>query len=217
MPGLCLVVLALAALAPPPLGADEPPAAEGDAASAPSQQERMTARGFIRHRGAWRTPQEIELIERAERVTVAQKQWNGRLESMRRRVDDPSAGAAAAEALGVIRDPLAVPALAAALAGSRVRRLGQSIDPQEAHGEFIGLALFSARGTELVRETWRDLRRNHRGRFHEAESLDRASLTDLVQELVDRGHEVTCVDVYKGWMEIDSFDDYRRAWAELRW
>lgn len=101
--------------------------------------------------------------------------------------------------------------------GTRVHRVGQGIDPKEAHGEFIGLAFLSERGTELVRETWRDLRSNHRGRFHEAESLERASLTDLVQELVDRGHEVTCVDVYKGWMEIDSFEDYRRAWAELRW
>jgi len=41
-------------------------------------------------------------------------------------------------------------------------------------------------------------------------------LTDLLQEMIDRGHEVSCIDVYKGWMEIDTFDDYRRAWAELR-
>ena len=100
--------------------------------------------------------------------------------------------------------------------GTRVRRVGQRVEAQEAHGEFIGLAMFSARGTQLVRETWRDLTSRHRGRFHEAESLEQASLTDLVQELVDRGHEVTCADVYKGWMEVDSFDDYRRAWAEIR-
>ena len=50
-----------------------------------------------------------------------------------------------------------------------------------------------------------------RGRFHEAESLSRAAFTDLLQELIDRGHTVTCVDVYKGWMEVDTFEDYRRA------
>lgn len=100
--------------------------------------------------------------------------------------------------------------------GPRVLKIGQRLAPEEAHGEFIGLAMFSERGAALVRETYRDLVERHRGPFHEAESLERASLPDLLQELIDRGHEVTCVDVYKGWMEIDSFDDYRRAWAEIR-
>jgi phosphoenolpyruvate phosphomutase len=100
--------------------------------------------------------------------------------------------------------------------GARVERIGRMLAPAEAHGEFIGLAALSERGTQTLREVHEDLLRSHRGRFHEAESLARASLTDLLQELIDRGHAVTCVDVYKGWMEIDSFDDYRRAWAEIR-
>ncbi|HZR84976.1 MAG TPA: isocitrate lyase/phosphoenolpyruvate mutase family protein [Candidatus Binatia bacterium] len=100
--------------------------------------------------------------------------------------------------------------------GARVEQIGQRLAPESADGEFIGLALFSERGARIVRETYQDLARSHRGAFHEAPSLARASLTDLLQELIDRGHEVTCVDVYKGWMEIDSFDDYRRAWAEIR-
>lgn len=100
--------------------------------------------------------------------------------------------------------------------GTRVRRIGQRVEAGEAHGEFIGLAFLSARGSEIVRETWRDLVANHRGAFHEAPSLDRASLTDLFQEIIDRGHEVTCIDVYKGWMEVDTFEDYRRAWSEIR-
>lgn len=100
--------------------------------------------------------------------------------------------------------------------GARVKLIGQQLSARDAHGEFIGLALFSERGARLVRDVYADLVHAHRGRFHEAPSLDRASLTDLIQELIDRGHPVTCVDVYKGWMEIDSFDDYRRAWAEIR-
>jgi phosphoenolpyruvate phosphomutase len=101
-------------------------------------------------------------------------------------------------------------------AGARVKRIGRQLSPADAHGEFIGLALLSERGAEVVRGVHADLQRGHRGRFQEAESLAKASLTDLLQELIDRGHTVTCVDVYKGWMEIDSFDDYRRAWAEIR-
>jgi phosphoenolpyruvate phosphomutase len=37
-----------------------------------------------------------------------------------------------------------------------------------------------------------------------------------VQELVDRGAMVQAIDVYKGWLEIDTFEDYRRAWALIK-
>jgi HEAT repeat protein len=82
----------------------------------PSQQAFMLERGFVRYRGAWRTSQEIELIERSERDGVARKQWAPRLEKLRRRLDDPSTAATAAEELREIVDPAAVPALGAALA-----------------------------------------------------------------------------------------------------
>ena len=100
--------------------------------------------------------------------------------------------------------------------GVAIERIGRTLPPADAHGEFIGLALLSERGAKLVREVHAELARTHRGRFHEAESLSRAALTDLLQELIDRGHTVTCVDVYKGWMEVDTFEDYRRAWSEIR-
>ena len=76
----------------------------------------MTARGFVRYRGAWRTSQEIELIERSERETVTQKQWGPRLEKLRRRLDDPATSATAAEELREIVDPAAVPSLGDAVA-----------------------------------------------------------------------------------------------------
>ncbi len=99
--------------------------------------------------------------------------------------------------------------------GVRLRRIGQSLARDEADGEFIGLVLLSAAGAALVRQVCAELA-GRPGGFHEALDLGRASLTDLLQELLDRGHDVDCVEVHKGWMEIDSFADYRRAWAELR-
>ena len=27
---------------------------------------------------------------------------------------------------------------------------------------------------------------------------------------------VSCVSIYKGWMEVDSFEEYQQAWAKLR-
>jgi hypothetical protein len=84
--------------------------------AAPTQAERMADLGLVRYRGAWRTPQEIELIERDEAATLAQKQWNAKLERLRRQLEQPAAADRAGEELREISDPFAVPAITAALA-----------------------------------------------------------------------------------------------------
>ena len=83
----------------------------------------MTARGFVRYRGMWRTVQEIELIERSDRVNLAQREWTIRLERLRKRLDDPRQAEAAVEEIREIADPFAVPALAAALGKERMPRV----------------------------------------------------------------------------------------------
>lgn len=97
-----------------------------------------------------------------------------------------------------------------------VVRVGQWVPPEEANGEFIGMALFSERGSNRLRETWARLRSASGGAFHEADSPECGSFTDLLQELVDQGEPVSCVNVYKGWLEVDTFEDYQRAWAEVK-
>ena len=81
----------------------------------------------------------------------------------------------------------------------------------------VGMAMFSAKGARTLTDVYGQLRETKTsGAFHEADSLRGASFTDLLQELVDRSVDVQAVDVYKGWLEIDTFDDYRRAWALLK-
>lgn len=120
LPGGVLLAAALVAASSAGIAAEEPQAGDDQPAAGsedrrPSQQELMTARGFLRHKGAWRTSQEIALAERTEQVAAARKQWGPRLEKLRRRLDDPGSAAEAAETLREIADPAAVPALAAAL------------------------------------------------------------------------------------------------------
>lgn len=88
-----------------------------------TQQETMGDRGFLRHSGAWRTAQEIELIEQRDRVTLAQKEWRPKLERLRRRLDQPAEADRAAEEMRGISDAAAVPALAAALAREERRQV----------------------------------------------------------------------------------------------
>lgn len=98
-------------------------AASGEESVRPTQQESMAERGYVRYRGGWRTAQEIDLIERAERATLAQKEWNGKLERLRRQVEQPAQLDRAAEEIREISDPAAVPALAAAVAKDPVFRV----------------------------------------------------------------------------------------------
>lgn len=98
----------------------------------------------------------------------------------------------------------------------KVRKVGQAIDPAAAHGEFVGMAMFSSEGAKVVRELAAELRDKTAGTFHEAASVRTAKVTDLLQELIDRGHEVQAIDVFKGWLEVDTFEDYQRAWALIQ-
>jgi phosphoenolpyruvate phosphomutase len=101
--------------------------------------------------------------------------------------------------------------------GSTLARIGRHLSPDEADGEFVGLAMFSEEGARLLRTVYHQTHQRSQSRsFHEAESWEKAAFTDLVQEIVDRGGEVACVDIYKGWLEIDTFEDYRRAWAKVK-
>jgi phosphoenolpyruvate phosphomutase len=98
-----------------------------------------------------------------------------------------------------------------------VARVGRSIPAAEAHGEFVGMAMFTRRGARLFGDCYRELAETRPdARLHEASSLAGATITDLLQELVDRGADVQAIDVFKGWLEIDTFEDYRRAWALIK-
>ena len=110
-----IATLAVAALAAEP--------AAGPAAGPRSPQEVMGERGFVRYRGAWRTVQEIELIERAERANLARKEWVTRLERLRRQLDQPATADRAAEEIRGIADVAAVPAVVAALGKEPVPRV----------------------------------------------------------------------------------------------
>ena len=98
-----------------------------------------------------------------------------------------------------------------------VARIGQQLDHAQAHGEFIGMAMFSERGTASLKQRYHAaLDTYHQRPFHESPEIRRAAFTDMVQELIATGLDVACVRIYKGWMEVDTFEDYQRAWATLR-
>ena len=102
------------------------------------------------------------------------------------------------------------------LASTHADRLGRiGRDIENANGEWIGIMMISSKGATALRSVNEKLAAQGGQPLHQAASLREAALTDLLQALVEEGASVDCIDTYKGWMEIDTFEDYRRAWAQV--
>ncbi len=99
----------------------------------------------------------------------------------------------------------------------RIVKIGQHLPHDQAHGEFIGMAMFSEQAARAMTAAYRKASANSPDKpFHEAPSLTKASFTDMVQTLIEAGHRVSAVPIFKGWMEVDSFEEYQKAWAKIR-
>ncbi len=97
----------------------------------------------------------------------------------------------------------------------RVVAIGKHLDPDEAYGEFIGLAKFSEIGSEILRANYRRVTGEFHGRpFHTAPLLKKAYLTDMIQELIDHGYKIGKVDIQGDWIEVDTIQDFERAKTE---
>ena len=94
--------------------------------------------------------------------------------------------------------------------------IGKNIDPKTAHGEFIGLAMFSKKGAHNLKECYKNALKQYKNKkFHEASSIEKAYFTDMIQEMIDNDFQINHLDVYGDWIEIDTFEDYRKAWSEV--
>jgi phosphoenolpyruvate phosphomutase len=76
----------------------------------------------------------------------------------------------------------------------------------------VGIAFFSAWGAEILKQVYHDSRQKYKDRrFQEAGSFEKASFTDLLQEVIDRGFTVHALEISQGWVEIQSPVDYAHA------
>ena len=96
-----------------------------------------------------------------------------------------------------------------------VIKIGQKINREIADYEFTGIALFSKKGVENLKKVYLDCLKNQEGEFHEADNIGEASITDLIQEMANRGYEIKTMEIHKGWMEIHNLKDYSKATTEL--
>ena len=74
----------------------------------------------------------------------------------------------------------------------------------EIEGQYMGLMKFTAKGLQLLKNTFHDakLTGNLRGK-----SLEKAYMTDLLQAMIDLDIKLDAVTVNGGWVEVDTVDD----------
>jgi L-glutamine-phosphate cytidylyltransferase len=101
--------------------------------------------------------------------------------------------------------------------GTWVTRISRDIDTELAHGEYIGVAKFSASGATRLREHYRRCRETCAGKpFREARVFEKAYLIQLFQDMIEAGERFAHVDTPGGYIEIDTqqdFDYARRNWS----
>jgi choline kinase len=94
----------------------------------------------------------------------------------------------------------------------RVVRIHRDMPSDQAHGEYIGVARFSPRGAQLLKEHYHRIHREYSGRpWREAKLFEKSYLILLFQEMIERGITINFVATHGDYMEIDTEEDYALA------
>ena len=78
-------------------------------------------------------------------------------------------------------------------------------------GEFLGIIKLSGKGSKIMIKKYEELESSHKGKFHDADSLEKAKLVDILQELIDSKIEIYSISITGKWCEIDTPKDLERA------
>jgi len=78
-------------------------------------------------------------------------------------------------------------------------------------GECLGLMKFSRKASKVFLDKYSELDTSHKGKFHNAPSLEKALISDMLQELIVSGIRISPIYVNGKWCEIDTLQDLQIA------
>lgn len=94
----------------------------------------------------------------------------------------------------------------------RIVRIDRGIAPEDAYGEFIGVAKFSARGAAQLKGQYDRSRQSYDGRpYRGGRPFAKAYLIELLQDMVEAGLPLGHVDTPGLYREIDTLEDLGNA------
>ncbi len=74
----------------------------------------------------------------------------------------------------------------------------------------------SKNGAKVFVEKFNHLMIFHEGKFHDAPSIKKAYLTDMLQELIDLGITVEPIIINGEWYEIDTLQDLQMVRKQIK-
>jgi phosphoenolpyruvate phosphomutase len=97
--------------------------------------------------------------------------------------------------------------------GIEIHSAGVGLPIEDSTTEFIGLARFSIKACTILRDIYENVYKKDPGvPFHHAKQIRSASVIDFIKELLDRQEKVNGLEIWRSWIDIDTFEDYRNAW-----
>ena len=98
--------------------------------------------------------------------------------------------------------------------GNEILELRKNISEckeNEKIGECLGLMKFSRKASKVFLDKYSELDTSHKGKFHNAPSLEKALISDMLQELIVSGIRISPIYVNGKWCEIDTLQDLQIA------
>lgn len=89
----------------------------------------------------------------------------------------------------------------------KIKKNISEVKSNQKRGEFIGIMKFSKKGSKIFVTEYNKIKQNHSNPFQNAQSFEKAYITDLIQELIDRGIQVSPIIINGLWCEIDTPQD----------
>jgi L-glutamine-phosphate cytidylyltransferase len=99
----------------------------------------------------------------------------------------------------------------------RILKIGKRIlndkVPSNNHAEFIGLWKFTPTGVKIFLNHFDRLNSflKKTDPYQNAREWQKSYITDILQEMIDRGENVYCAEIKKNWNEFDTLQDYSRV------
>ena len=78
-------------------------------------------------------------------------------------------------------------------------------------GEFTGIVKLSKKASKIFLDKYYELKASHKGKFHNSPSLEKALVSDMLQELINSEIKVEPILITGKWCEIDTPQDLERA------
>ncbi len=101
---------------------------------------------------------------------------------------------------------------------NRIQETGKKLTEEyETRGQFIGMVKCSPWGIEILKRNYDRAKEVYAAKsFGQGDDFRTAWLTDILQHMTEIGVPLHCVIIERGWMEIDTAEDYERALTDTQ-